>query len=89
MPSYGLKKPVYIDYCATIVSASGSTQWVYIRESIGAKASFAKIAKHFDGVGKVTSFRHGDRLMAYDHAGIEQGNPGLVTNIWFGYGEVA
>lgn len=86
--SYGLKQVKYVDYCATIRTASGGSAWEYIRISLGAKVAYAMIAKHWEGEGKIESFRHGETLTAYDAAGIAQGNPGLITNVWAGYGEM-
>lgn len=86
--SYGLKTAKYVDYCATIRTNSGGSVWEYIRVSFGDKAAYASIARHWEGEGKITSFRHGDSLTAYDREGIAQGNPGLITNVWAGYGEM-
>lgn len=74
------------NFFASIRTASGGSCWEHVRTNLGRKVAYAMIAKHWDGEGKIESFRDQRQATSYDRAGLEQGSDGILRkNIWAGH----
>ncbi len=77
------------DFFATITTTNGGVAWEHVRTNLGPKVAYAMIAKHWDGHGKITDFRHDHRATREDKEAARDSDGILRENIWAGYGEMA
>lgn len=73
------------NFFATIRTASGGSAMEHVRTNLGRKVAYAMIAKHWDGDGKIESFRDERQATYDDRQAIAQGSDGILRkNIWAG-----
>ena len=66
------------NYFADIRTISGGSCWEHVRTTLGRKTAYAMIAKHWEGEGKIESFRDDDTATPLDLQGIAEGSDGAL-----------
>ena len=66
------------NYFADIRTISGGYCWEHVRTNLGRKTAYAMIAKHWEGEGKIESFRDDDTATPDDLRGVAEGSDGAL-----------
>lgn len=73
------------NYFAFVRTANGGSAWEHVRTNRGRKVAYAMIAKHWEGEGKIESFRDQRSATDEDRANARQSDGILRRNIWAGH----